>query len=126
MNRYIIEFGLGMDFHGQDVTKAAVKAVKDAISKSCLCGLTEVLKLDDLDQQVKIMVTVAVSRPEEVKVEKIAECLPVGKAFVKAVTGGLTVPGLNLPRFGDKDDSIEAALAVVEVEIDLLKLENGK
>ena len=67
MGRYIIEFGMGTDFHGQDVTKAACKAVKDAVSRSCLCGLH--------------------------------------------------VPGLYVPDFGDADDSIEAALACVEVEI---------
>ena len=32
MRRFIIEFGLGTDFHGQDVSKAAQKAVKDAIN----------------------------------------------------------------------------------------------
>lgn len=34
MRRYLIEFGMGMDFHGQDVSKAAVKAAKNAISNS--------------------------------------------------------------------------------------------
>ncbi len=34
IKRYIIEFGLGMDFHGQDVNKAAHKAVLDGISKA--------------------------------------------------------------------------------------------
>ena len=41
MKKYIVELGLGSDFHGQDVTKAAKKAAKDAISHSCLCGLEE-------------------------------------------------------------------------------------
>ncbi|MBQ1434455.1 MAG: Lin0512 family protein, partial [Clostridia bacterium] len=30
--RFIIEFGTGVDVHGIDVTKAAQKAVKDAVS----------------------------------------------------------------------------------------------
>ena len=47
MKKYIVEFGLGTDFHGQDVTKAAAKAAKDAISRSCLCGLEQVLGLTD-------------------------------------------------------------------------------
>lgn len=69
---------MGTDFHGQNVTKAAVKAVKDAISHSCLCGLSEVLALKDLDRDIKITVTVAVSRPEEVNPETVAACLPKG------------------------------------------------
>ena len=65
MRRYLIEFGMGMDFHGQDVSKAAVKAAKNAISNSCLCGLQEVLGMEDLNQ-VKIKVTIAAPRPEEI------------------------------------------------------------
>ncbi len=117
MKRYIIEFGMGTDFHGQDAGKAAVKAVRDAVSRSCLCGLTEVLGLEDLDKAVKIQVTVAVSRPGEVNREEIAKCLPIGEVEVKAVKGGLQVPGLLIPSFGDKDDSIEVAIAAVEVWI---------
>ena len=107
IGRYIIEFGMGTDFHGQDVTKAAVKAVRDAISRSCLCGLREVLALEDLDRDVKVTVTVAL--------ESVAACLPVGEVTAQAVGGGLHVPGLYLPKFGDTDDSIEVAVAVVEV-----------
>ncbi|MDR3322410.1 MAG: Lin0512 family protein [Synergistaceae bacterium] len=117
MRRFIIEFGLGMDFHGQDVGKAAVKAVRDATTKSCLCGLKEVLELDDLDRSVLIKVTVAVSRPEAVVAGDIEKCLPVGRVEVNAVKGGLNVPGLLMPQFGDKDDSIEVAIACVEVWI---------
>ena len=50
MNRYIIEFGIGMDFHGQNVSKAAAKAAKNAISSSCLCGLSEVLGMEELSR----------------------------------------------------------------------------
>ena len=66
MKKFIVEFGMGTDFHGQDVTKAAKKAEKDAVSRSCLCGLDEVLGLTDFTRQVRILATVAVSRPEEV------------------------------------------------------------
>ena len=117
MRRYIIEFGIGMDFHGQDVAKAAVKAVKDATTKSCLCGLKEVLNIEDMDERVLINVTIAASRPEEVDAQRVAECLPVGRVNVKAISGGMTVPGLLIPKFGDRDDSIEVAIACVEVGI---------
>ncbi|MGM0396782.1 MAG: Lin0512 family protein [Bacillota bacterium] len=117
MNRFIIEFGLGVDFHGQDVTRAAEKAVLDAVSKSCLCGLEEVVGINNLNEGVGVNVTIAVARPEEVDIERIKKCLPVGKKTIKTIQGGMTVPGLFIPDFGDKDSSIEAALACVEVEI---------
>lgn len=117
--RYVIEFGIGMDMHGQDVNKAAQKAVRDAISKSCLIGLKEVLGIaeEDMDERVVVRATVGVSRPMEINEEEIKKCLPLGRKHVKAVSGGMTVPGLYYPRFEDKDDSIEVALACIEVSI---------
>ena len=41
LQRYIVELGTGADLHGADMTKAARRAVKDAISRSCLCGLVD-------------------------------------------------------------------------------------
>jgi len=117
IKRYIIEFGLGIDFHGQDVNRAAEKAVADAISKSCLCGLKEILEIQDMNQGVHVNVTIAASNPSKIDADRIKKCLPVGKKSVKAVKGGLKVPGLYLPHFGDMDDSIEVAVACVEVGI---------
>lgn len=64
-----------------------------------------------------VNVTIAVSDPSKVEEEKIKKCLPVGMKSVKAVTGGLKAAGLYLPNFGDMDDSIEVAVACVEVVI---------
>jgi len=117
IKRYILEFGMGVDFHGQDVNRAAEKAVLDAISRSCLCGLQEILDIEDLNEHVAVNVILSVSKPEEIDEERIKKCLPIGRKNVTAVKGGLQVPGLFIPEFGDKDNSIEAALACVEVEI---------
>ncbi len=119
MDRFIIEIGMGIDFHGQDVTKAAVKAAKDAISKSCLIGLEEVCGFtqDNIDENVFIDVTIGVTRPDEVRTEEVVKCFPVGKVNVKAVYGGLKTEGLYFTRFGDKDNSIEVAVASVSVKI---------
>ncbi len=119
MDRFIIEFGMGVDFHGQDVTKAAVKAAKDAISKSCLIGLNEIcgFNQDNVDDKVLIDVTIGVTRPDEVKIDEVVKCFPVGKVTVKAVYGGLKTEGLYFSKFGDKDNSIEVAVASVSVKI---------
>ena len=118
LKKFIVEFGLGTDFHGQDVTKAAKKAAKDAVSRSCLCGLEEVLGLTDFKEQVFIRATVAVTRPEDVRCEEVAEVFPVGTVEGVAVQGGLKCDGLCIPAFGDCDKSIEAAVAAVEVYVE--------
>ena len=43
--RYLLEVGTGIDLHGEDETKAAQRAVKDAISHASMIGLREILKM---------------------------------------------------------------------------------
>ena len=52
--RMIIEMGFGVDQHGHgnDPTKAASKAVRDAISNNCLPGLREILDIKDPSQML--------------------------------------------------------------------------
>ncbi|KJF28616.1 hypothetical protein TZ02_01520 [Clostridium aceticum] len=114
--RYIVELGWGADLHGQDVTKAAERAVKDAISKSCLCGLKEILEVADLNE-VGVHVTIAAPYPEKVEAEKVIKVLPIGKKSIEIVKGGMEVPGLCVEEFGDLKDSIVIANACVEVKV---------
>ncbi|MEW9124219.1 MAG: Lin0512 family protein [Thermotaleaceae bacterium] len=114
--RYIIELGWGADLHGQDVTKAAERAVKDAISRSCLCGLMEILKLKDLNE-VRVHVTIATPHPERVNKENVMKMLPIGKKFIEVMEGGMEVPGLYVKDFGDQKDSIVVVNACVEVSV---------
>ncbi|AOT72501.1 Lin0512 family protein [Geosporobacter ferrireducens] len=114
--RYIIELGWGADLHGQDVTKAAERAVKDAISRSCLCGLREILEMKDLNE-VRVHITVATPHPNLVNQEKVMKVLPIGKKSIEVREGGMEVPGLYVKDFGDLKDSIVVANACVEVSV---------
>lgn len=117
IKRFVIEFGIGTDFHGQSVTRAASKAVKDAVSRSCLSGLEEVLgySLEEMNEKVLLKITIAVSRPNEVDKNAIRAYLPIGQTEIEIITGGLKVKGINISEFGDTDDSIESAIACIEV-----------
>ena len=118
LKKFIVEFGLGTDFPGQEVTKAAKRAAKDAVSRSGLWGPEQALGLTDFKEQVFIRATGAVTRPEDVRCEAVAEVFPVGTVEVVAVQGGLKCDGLCIPAFGDCDKSIEAAVAAVEVYVE--------
>ena len=70
MKRLILEMGTGVDLYGGDYTKAACRAVRDAIGHSSLslfrsCGLSH------KDMQVKV--TIAVQEPEKVDADIVAE-----------------------------------------------------
>lgn len=87
--RIIIEMGMGNDLHGMDYTKAAARAIEDALRHSSLplFGALEVTP-----DQMRVQVTVAVQEPEKVDVDVLVANLPSGRAEVRAVKGGLNVP----------------------------------
>ncbi len=86
---YVLEFGMGVDLHGNDCTKAARRAVFDALRHSSLPLLREIRERNG---EMLVDVTVAVPDPASVDVKAVAEELPHGTISVKAVAGGLRVP----------------------------------
>jgi uncharacterized protein (TIGR02058 family) len=114
--RFIVEVGTGIDMHGQDVTKAARKAVEDAISRNCLCGLVEILGLKDLNR-MEVEVLVSVPEPERVDGEEVLRAIPFGKKRIQVVPGGLAAPCLYVERLGDKSDMMFVANAAVTVGV---------
>ena len=116
--RFIVEIGMGANLHGQDVTKAGCRAVKNAISSSCLCGLQEVLALPRLDDMV-VEVTIATPLPEQVNHETVLAEIPFGQKTIQVVEGGLSVPTLFDEQQGDINENTVVALAAVTVWVDL-------
>jgi len=87
--RIILELGSGNDLHGGDYTKAAIRAVQDALHHSSLAFI-RALKLDA--RQMQVEVTIGVQKPERVDTAAVKASLPHGTVTVKAVQGGLDVP----------------------------------
>lgn len=86
--RIIIEMGMGNDLYGQDYTKAAARAIEDAIRHSSL-PLFETLGLSH--DQMRVKVTIGVQAPDAVDTDALQEKLPRGNPSVTAVKGGLNV-----------------------------------
>jgi uncharacterized protein (TIGR02058 family) len=89
LTRYVTEMGMGTDVHGGDYTKAARRAVSDAIRHS---SLNFFRALDKTPQQMRITVRIGVQEPDALDVEAIAAELPYGEVTVVPVLGGLDVP----------------------------------
>ena len=85
----VLEFGLGVDVHGLDSTRAACRAVSDAIRHSSLPLLAEIRERGGT---LLVDVTVGVPDPSAVDVEAVKAELPHGEVTVRAVQGGLRVP----------------------------------
>ena len=85
----VLEFGMGVDVHGQDCTKAACRAVSDAIRHSSLPFFADVRARGG---RMLVDVTVGVPDPKTVDVAAVKRELPHGEVTVRAVEGGLRVP----------------------------------
>lgn len=116
--RYIVEFGMGVDLHGMDVTKAATKAVKDAISHGCLCGLNDILELKNPAEAMKVKVQVGTPFPEKVDAAAVAKMVPFGETEVEIREGGMSAKGLEVKSLGDGDTMV-MAIAVLTVYVDV-------
>ena len=88
MKRIILEMGTGNDLYGEDYTKAACRAVEDAIRHSSLI-LFRSLGFNHADMQVKV--TIGVQQPNQVDTAIVAQKLPRGKPEVTALKGGLNI-----------------------------------
>ena len=87
---HVLEFGMGVDVHGQDSTKAACRAVSDAIRHSSLPFFRDIRERGG---RMFVDVTVAVPDPASVDIEQVRRELPHGEVTVRPVAGGLRVPG---------------------------------
>jgi uncharacterized protein (TIGR02058 family) len=114
--RFIVELGYGADLHGADPTKAACRAVKDAVSRSCLCGLFDIIGMKD-PREMKVKVKIACPKPGEVNGDEVLGTVPFGSTELEVVEGGLLTRGLEVPSLG-VGDNILVACASLTVLVD--------
>jgi uncharacterized protein (TIGR02058 family) len=107
--RCITEMGMGVDVHGKDATKAARRAVSDAIRHSSI-GFFRMVGKTSADMFVDV--TIAVPDPIGVDTAAVAKELPYGTVTVTAVKGGLEIPAQT------GGDSIIIANAAVIVSLE--------
>lgn len=86
--RIILEMGTGNDLYGSDYTKAACRAVQDALHHSSIV-LFRSLGYDT--NNMRVQVTIGVQEPNQVDIARVCAELPRGRAEVTAVYGGLNV-----------------------------------
>ena len=110
MRRIILEMGTGNDLYGEDYTKAACRAVDDALHHSSL-PLFRSLGFDHTDMHVRV--TIAVQQPKKVDIEVVAAKLPRGNPTVQVVQGGLDMVDV------ENDTRSVIATAAVEAYLDI-------
>ena len=86
--RFIIEMGMGNDQYGRDYTKAAARAIEDAIRHSAIPMFAAIGKDP---AEMRVQVTIGVQAPDQVDCDALLKALPRGRPSVRAVFGGLDV-----------------------------------
>lgn len=109
--RVILELGQGADLHGADYTKAAVRAVEDALRHASLSMLRS---LGVEPAAMLVEVTIGAQRPERVDAARVGAALPHGRVTVRVVRGGLDVPD---PAGGGKATVVASAAIAVSLDL---------
>jgi len=110
LKRMVLEIGMGTDIRGADPTKAAVRAVRDALWRN---SLSIADALGKPREAMQIEVVIGVPRPEKVDKSAVLAVLPYGDGTVRAVDGGLEIPN------DAGTDSTMIAHAAVIVRLDV-------
>jgi len=110
MKRMAIELGMGTDIRGPDYTKAAVRALRDALWHNGLSIANAVGK--DTDSMV-VEVFIGVPKPHLVNKDEVLAVLPHGTGTVNVVEGGLEI----VNDAGTGSTLIAHAAAVVRLDV---------
>jgi uncharacterized protein (TIGR02058 family) len=88
MKRMMVEIGMGTDIRGADYTKAAVRALRDALWHNSLNVADALGKPTDA---MVVEILIGVPKPERVDKAAILAVLPHGTGTVQVVEGGLEI-----------------------------------
>ena len=88
MKRMMVEIGMGTDIRGADYTKAAVRALRDALWHNSLSIAHALGKATD---SMVVEVLIGVPKPDRVNKDEVLAVLPHGTGTVQVVEGGLEI-----------------------------------
>ena len=108
--RMVLEIGMGTDIRGRDYTKAAVRALRDALWHN---SLTVAGALGMAGDAMQVAVTIGVPVPDQVDRAAVLAVLPHGSGTVTVVEGGLEIAN----EAGTDATVIAQAAAVVALDI---------
>ncbi len=87
--RMVLEIGMGTDIRGADYTKAAVRALRDALWHN---SLTIGAAVGQPVDAMQVEVLIGVPKPDQVDEAAVLAILPHGTGSVTLVEGGLEIP----------------------------------
>ncbi|XP_008812186.1 uncharacterized protein LOC103723143 [Phoenix dactylifera] len=119
MKLLFVEMGVGYDQHGQDVTAAAMRACRDAISSNSIPAFRRGSIPGVNSDQMKLQIKLGVPRSTQhlLDIERVKSVFPYGQIInFEVVDGGMICSsGVCLEAMGDKNDDCYVVNAAVYV-----------
>ena len=110
LKRIALQIGMGTDIRGADYTKAAVRALRDALWHNSLSIADAAgLHVDSM----RVEVTIGVPKPDLVDKAQVLAVLPHGTGTVNVVEGGLEISN----DAGTNSTVLAHAAAVVRLDV---------
>ncbi|XP_047310675.1 uncharacterized protein LOC124914216 [Impatiens glandulifera] len=119
MKLLFVEMGVGYDQHGQDITKAAMRACRDAISSNSIPafrrGSIPGVSSEQMNLQIKLGVPQTLQ--QFLDIDKVKSVFPYGQIEnIEVVDGGLICSsGTQVEELGDKNEDCYIVNAAVYV-----------
>lgn len=110
VKRVALEIGMGTDVRGGDSTKAAARALRNALWRNSLT-IAKALGQDPKDMLVDIRI--GVPKPETVRPDEVLAVVPYGTPELSVIEGGLEIAN------EDNSDVMLLAHAAVVVRLDI-------
>ncbi|MEM7088798.1 MAG: Lin0512 family protein [Pseudomonadota bacterium] len=92
--RVLVEFGMGTSLRRMDYTKAAQRAIEDALRHNSV-NVAELFGFSKDDMIVDA--EIAVQRPERVDIDALRAVFPYGQTNITVTQGGLDIPKPHMP-----------------------------
>ena len=87
--RIALELGMGTSLRKGDYTRAAVRAVQDALWRNSI-SFAEAFGFEKSDMLIDV--EIGVQQPDALDADEVKAVLPYGNGGVRVVTGGLDIP----------------------------------
>ena len=111
-----VEMGWGADQHGQNATKACVRAARNAIEFNSIPSIRALVPNGYEGMKLAVDIAVPETYHEHIDVDAVEAVFPYGAVSIQLQPGGAEFSsGIAIPAMGDRGDALVVALCCVTV-----------
>ncbi|KAG7346486.1 lin0512 family protein [Nitzschia inconspicua] len=111
-----VECGWGNDSHGQNVTKAAVRACRNAIEFNSIPSVRRLVPNGYDGLRLDVVLAVPAKYRDGLDLEAVSQVFPYGSIRYQLQDGGMIAPsGIAIERLGDSNEDMVVVCAAVTV-----------